>query len=176
MKIVRCNFADLAELRRVHELQRAAYAIEAELIGCGDMPGLRESEAELARSGEEFWGSFVPGAAGVGDAEVGARGETTRQCVGIVAIEPEPGAAGVLRIARLAVDPGCFGRGIGRRLVRHVLALAGDGTPAAEAVIVSTGAANLPARRLYESLGFALTREFATPDGKVGLVEYRVRV
>lgn len=156
MRIGRCDFADRDELLRVHALQRAAYAVEAAMIGCWEIPALLESPEELARSAEVFWGCFV------GDGGGG------RECVGIVATEPEPDEPGVTRIARLAVDPACFGRGIGRRLVGHVLAGAGGA-----GFIVSTGEANAPARRLYESMGFTFSRGFATPDGRTPLVEYR---
>jgi ribosomal protein S18 acetylase RimI-like enzyme len=156
VRIERCNFADRDELLRVHALQRAAYAVEAEMIGCWEIPALLESPEELACSAEVFWGGFVAGDGG------------GRWCVGVVATEPEPGEPRVLRISRLAVDPAHFGKGIGRRLVGHVLAGAGGA-----GFIVSTGEANTPARRLYESMGFTFSRGFATPDGTTALVEYR---
>lgn len=161
MQIRLCNFADERELRAVHLLQRAAYSIEAELIGCREIPGLQESVAELARSRETFGGCFVV------EPEV-----RQQQCVGIIATEPEaiPGEAGDwLRISRLAVDPAHFRRGIAARLVRHALSLHQSGRGP---VIVSTGAANMPGRQLYESLGFVLHHEFLVLGG-LRLVEYR---
>lgn len=50
-------------------------------------------------------------------------------------------------VTRLVVAPQAFRRGIGRQLVSHLLAHEGIR-------FVSTGEANLPAIRLYESLGF----------------------
>ena len=161
MHIERCNFADRGELLRVHALQRAAYAVEAAMIGCWEIPGLLESPEDLARSAEEFVGCFEPGDDGGG-----------RRCVGVIATEPEPGAPGTLRISRLAVDPAHFGRGIGRRLVAHVVG--GVRACGVKGVVVSTGEANVPARRLYESMGFVVGRSFATPDGGTPLVEYRL--
>ena len=56
---------------------------------------------------------------------------------------------GVVDIHRLVVDPVFFRRGIARRLVEHLHV-----TVEARAFIVSTGAANSPARALYERLGY----------------------
>lgn len=161
-QIVRCDFTDSRLLREVRSLQQHAYAVEAALIGCWEIPGLRESPEELLASAETFWGCFVPG---VDDA--------SPRCAGIVATEPEPGALGPLRISRLAVDPARFRQGVGRRLLSHVLAPETLARASHTAVVVSTGAANAPARALYESMGFSLTRWFATPDRATRLVEYR---
>lgn len=89
MRIARCNFGDRDELQRVHALQRAAYAVEAEMIRCWEIPGLLESPEDLARSAEVFWGCFA--------AEDGGGGV---RCVGIIATEPEAGEPGVVRICR----------------------------------------------------------------------------
>ena len=47
-------------VRRVHAIQRAAYAVEAELIGTRAIPPLHETLEELAAAGkrEEFFGVF----------------------------------------------------------------------------------------------------------------------
>lgn len=55
----------------------------------------------------------------------------------------------LLDLHRLVVDPVHARRGLGRALVAHLL----DAHPDRPAV-VSTGRGNLPARRLYEGLGF----------------------
>ena len=169
-------------VRRVHAIQRAAYAVEAELIGTRAIPPLHETLEELAAAGkrEEFFGVFEEaaseGAAGW-DRSVG-RGE--ERCVGFVALEAEAsGPPGSMRISRLAVDPMHFRRGVGRMLIAHALDLharcagprSAGGTGLPGEVVVSTGAGNGPGRRLYESFGFMLHREFVA-DG-VGIVEYR---
>jgi Acetyltransferase (GNAT) family len=45
----------------VLDLQRRAYAVEAELIGSDELPPLRESLEELQRSGETFLGAYLGG-------------------------------------------------------------------------------------------------------------------
>jgi len=161
-KIARCTFDDPRVLGQVHEIQQSAYAVEAALIGCWEIPGLREPLDELRASAETFWGCFISAAGEVGSA-----------CAGVVATEPESGEAGTVRISRLAVDPAHFREGVGRRLVHHVIATAQIAAAGHTTVVVSTGAANTPARALYEAAGFVLTRWSATPDGTTRLVEYR---
>ncbi|MEV1146399.1 GNAT family N-acetyltransferase [Micromonospora sp. NPDC049799] len=62
--------------------------------------------------------------------------------------------AAVVDIDRLVVDPAAHRRGVGRALVTAVLDRAGS-----RRVLVATGRANRPARRLYETLGFAAATE-----------------
>ena len=62
--------------------------------------------------------------------------------------------SGTVDIHRLAVDP-CFHRcGVGRALLRHLLVI-----ESATRTVVSTGAGNEPAARLYLAEGFRLTGE-----------------
>ena len=117
------------------ELQRAAYAVEAALIGFEGIPPLHETAADV-RSLDLVWlGAFE------GDLLVGG-----------IACADYPTFRD---IDRLFVDPATARRGIGRALVSSVLG-AGE-------VRVSTGTRNAPALRLYESLGFEETevREIA---------------
>lgn len=124
--IERLDLADPATAREVLAVQHAAYRVEAELIGFDGIPPLHESLDELVRSPLEFVGVRRGGRV------VAAMGYSVdgRTC----------------EIDRLVVDPEWHRRGLGRRLVEHVLHH--------QVVGVSTGTANTPARRLYESLGF----------------------
>lgn len=162
--IARCDLTDPCVLSRVHKLQRDAYRIEAEMIGCWQMPGLVESIDDLAATSEAFFAARVASGA---DAAAAA----AREIAGVIAtlVEPDPARPGAacVCISRLAVDPAMHRRGIARALVNHVLSR--SETP----VIVSTGAANAPARRLYEHLGFRHARDSFTPDGLTPLAAYR---
>jgi len=113
---------------RLLPLQRQAYAVEAALIGDDRIPPLHEDAAELGSAGL-CWLLEVDG-----DRVVGALGYRAEE--------------GVVDLDRLIVDPSLHRRGIASRLVKRVL---GEGSR----VTVSTGRENAPARRLYESLGFA---------------------
>jgi ribosomal protein S18 acetylase RimI-like enzyme len=110
-------------------VQRAAYAIEAELIGYPDLPPLRETLAALQATEEELWLCCE------GDALVGV--------VGLEQCDEE------MVIARLFVAPSSFRRGVGSALVAHALAQA-----AGRRVRVGTGGRNAPALALYERFGF----------------------
>lgn len=72
-----------------------------------------------------------------------------------------------LRVGRILVDPAMRGRGYGRAMVEHLLALAQD-LPGVTAVNLSVFVHNTAARTLYEWLGFAVVETFtaAGPDGR----------
>lgn len=120
---------------RVVELQRAAYAVEAELIGFAGIPPLHETAADVCDLDLVWLGAFA------GTKLIGGLGYADR-------VDHRD-------LDRLFVDPQHARRGAGRQLVTAVL-------DAAE-IRVSTGTANSPARALYQSLGFTEsgTREIA---------------
>lgn len=111
-------------------LQRAAYAVEAELIADDRIPPLSEDLAGLVAAGLSWLGAVEGG-----------------RLVGAVAwVETDH----LVDVHRLVVAPGAARRGIGRALVRELLRLAGG-----RRVDVATGHGNAPARALYEGLGFS---------------------
>lgn len=126
----RLDLADPATLRRLWELQRAAYAVEAGLIGFDGIPALRETLAGLRGCGETFLG--VSGVSGL----AGAVSWTRRH-------------DGTLDICRLVVHPRAHRRGIATTLLDRL-----DAVEPAELTVVSTGTANRPALALYQRRGF----------------------
>ncbi|MGC1206755.1 MAG: GNAT family N-acetyltransferase [Ornithinimicrobium sp.] len=110
-------------------IQRAAYAVEAHLIGDDRIPVLHESVSDLQSAGVRWMAAFV-------DAEL----------VGAVAWSE---SAEEVEIDRLFVAPRRHGRGFGRALILRVLDRASP-----RHTHVSTGRDNAPARGLYERLGF----------------------
>jgi GNAT superfamily N-acetyltransferase len=122
--------ADDRELARaLLRVQHAAYAVEAGLIRDDRIPPLHEDLDDLRNAPLRWLAAFA------GDALVGAVAWTEDR-------------AGV-DIDRLVVAPGVHRQGVGSALVRAVLRRA-----AGRRVTVSTGRENMPARRLYERLGF----------------------
>ncbi len=115
--------------RSLLAVQRAAYAVEAALIGDDRIPPLHESLADL-RAAPLRWLAAYDGSRLLG--AVGWTEDDTH-----------------VDIDRLVVEPTAHRRGVGRALTITVLAHAGT-----RRVLVATGRANRPARRLYESLGF----------------------
>lgn len=143
--IRRLTVGDRLTAGRVVAIQRAAYAVEAELIGYDAIPPLNETVDDLLETSQLDWkGAFV--------------GATL---VGIVAwrLDEE-----TLDIDRLAIDPAFARRGYGTRLLESL--------PEAPVTTVSTGAANGPARALYEGLGYSLIDEFELNGGLL-IVRYQ---
>jgi ribosomal protein S18 acetylase RimI-like enzyme len=119
--------ADPEVARRIVEIQQAAYAVEASLIGFNGIPQLTETaEDVIALSTMQWRGVFE-----------------SEQLAGVIAWELDEE---LVDIDRLAVAPRFGRRGYGRRLVRAV--------PTGQLTIVSTGTENLPARDLYLDEGF----------------------
>jgi GNAT superfamily N-acetyltransferase len=111
-------------------LQRAAYAVEAELIGDDRIPQLSETPEELAMAGLTW---NVVEAGGL-----------------IVAAIAHSEASEGIDIERLVVHPSWHRSGLGRQLITRIVR--GFAT-------VSTGRKNQPARRLYVSMGFRHVRD-----------------
>ncbi len=126
----RLDLADPATLRRLWELQRAAYAVEADLIGFDGIPALHETLEELRGCGEAFLG--VSDEAGL----AGAVSWTRRH-------------HGTLDICRLVVHPRAHRRGIATTLLDSL-----DAEELVKLTVVSTGTANRPALALYQRRGF----------------------
>ncbi|CAN5579417.1 GNAT family N-acetyltransferase [soil metagenome] len=131
MAVIRyVDIRDSTEARVVLELQRASYAVEAEITGSRELPPLFETLEELRFSGEDFHGYFLE------DTLAGAVSTKRR--------------GSILDIHRLIVAPKYFRRGIASAMLRHV-----EGSGEWESITVSTGSRNEPAKRLYLSHGFA---------------------
>ncbi|MFD3329569.1 GNAT family N-acetyltransferase [Streptomyces sp. NPDC058701] len=130
------DLADDATAGAVHRIGRAAYAVEAGLIGFDGIPALHESLDEMRARPLRWLGA------------VSADGVLA----GFLAWAEEPD--GVVGVDRLCVDPAWFRRGIASLLLRHVLAeLFPD-----RRVEVTTGAGNAPAVTLYERLASSAAR------------------
>ena len=127
-------------------LQRASYRVEADLIGTDMLPVLHERADQLRASGETFLGARLAG-----------------RLAGAVSYKRLDD--GTVDIHRLVVDPAAFRRGVATALLDALDAAA----PAAR-TIGATGAANGPARTLYERRGFRPVRE-VTAGGGVLIVE-----
>ena len=112
------------------KIQHAAYALEATLIDDDRIPALHEDIDDL-RSAPLLW--LAPSVDGC---VVGALGWSQS--------DEE------IDIDRLIVAPDMHRRGVGSALVREVLQRAGN-----RRTVVSTGRDNIPAKAMYEQLGFA---------------------
>lgn len=151
MKIEAINITDREEAEDVWALQHAAYRVEAALIGVADLPPLRDTADSLRKSEETFFGMRGP------DGEL----------AGAASIEPQEG--GGYTLCRLMVHPDWFRRGIGSRLLNHVLAL----YPEAPWTVTAADL-NAPALALYAKAGF-VPRESFEPSPGITLVRLERR-
>jgi ribosomal protein S18 acetylase RimI-like enzyme len=136
--------------QRIHAIQRAAYRLEADLLGVTHFPPLERSAEDVQISLEEFWGA--------------SEGEELLGVIGIERLD----AAEIL-ISSLTVAPAHHRRGVGRALVQAVL-----GTRGSCVMVVSTGAKNEPALQLYKQLGFLERRRRLVGLEPVEVVELAV--
>lgn len=138
---------DPATLEAIVALQRVSYRVEAELLGARTLPALTETPRRLRAARERFLGAFEE-----------------ERLVGAVAWKR---SGPLVDIHRLVVHPDRFRRGIAGRLLDALDALEAD----AERTIVATGAANAPARALYERHGFRPVEE-RTASGGIPILTY----
>jgi ribosomal protein S18 acetylase RimI-like enzyme len=138
------------EAQRIHAIQMAAYRLEADLLGVKHFPPLERSVEDIQGSTEEFWGA--------------REGE---ELVGVMGLERFN--ADEILIGSLTVAPAHHRRGVGRALVLSALDARGSC-----AMVVSTGAKNEPALRLYKQLGFIEHRRRFVGLEPVEVVELRV--
>ena len=132
---------------RLLEVQHAAYAVEAELIGFDGIPPLQEDLDGLMASTEHWLGRYD---------------EDT--LVGAIAYELSDDE---VEISRLIVDPAHARRGHGRALLDHL-----DKVEPRPVSLVSTGSANTPAVRLYTSRGYAAVAELEVAPG-ISITQFR---
>jgi GNAT superfamily N-acetyltransferase len=131
---------------RIWDLQQASYAVEADLIGCAEIPPLLEGVRAVTQLDLTILGATERG-----------------DLVGIVGYRRE---AENVDIDRLAVHPAQFRRGYGRKLIEAVHAR----EESAEQFMVSTGADDLPALPAGRSsvLDRLTHRPSAAPTGRQG--------
>jgi GNAT superfamily N-acetyltransferase len=147
LEIRALDLGDRGTVDAIVALQRASYRVEADLLGARTLPALTETPRQLRAAGEAFLGAF--------------EGE---RLVGAVSWKR---SGPLLDIHRMVVHPDRFRRGIAGCL----LAALDEHEPGVERTIVATGAANPPARRLYERHGFTPVEERVV-SGSIGIVIY----
>lgn len=127
--------------RELLALQRASYAIEAELISCPDFPPLRESLEEIQKAADTFLVFSVLGNI-AGALSYVLQGE-------------------MVHVTRLVVSPAYFRQGIAMQLLSEVERC----LPDVKCFCVTTAELNVPAIRLYLKAGYAMSGVTQSPEG-----------
>lgn len=133
--------AELIVAAQIHAVAQAAYALEAERIGCADFPPLRESLNDLRQSPDRFLVFQRSGS-----------------IIGALSFDR---SADSVTITRLVVSPAHLRQGIASALLSD---LEQRLSPAAH-LSVSTAQTNAPAIFLYQRLGFTPDRISNSPEG-----------
>lgn len=120
-------------------IQIPAYQTEADLMGFEEIPQLKETVEDIQASNECFIGFFDDG------------------LKGFISYKEEEK---LIDIYRLVIHPDFFRQGIARQLLSFLL----EQFPGYN-VTVSTGKANIPAKKLYHSFGFVEQNDFEVAPG-----------
>lgn len=139
-KIIELNLQSEDIQKQLLQLQRVSYRQEEILLGFR-IPRTEDTVEDLLASGEVFVGMVQDGIL-LGFFSFAAD-ETT------------------VDIHRVAVDPDYFRQGVATELLQFLFDAFGD----IGCFIVTTGATNTPALRLYEKLGFKQTETFEPVPG-----------
>lgn len=132
--------SDIAVAGRVLEIQHAAYAVAADIVGYDSIPPLQETLAELQSQPLIFLGVSCAGTL-AGVLGYRRRGDT-------------------VDIDRLAVHPMFLRRGLATKLLRELLVRERDA-----GFTVSTGLSNHAAVNLFERFDFLITGEAEPVSG-----------
>lgn len=125
--------------KEIRKIQQSAYRIEAELMGFDGIPQLNESVLEIQNADEIFLG------------------HTGNPLKGFLSYKE---IGHLIDIHRLAVAPEYFRQGIASDLLEGLFQQF-EGRD----FLVSTGAANEPAKKLYRKYGFEELRVFEPEPG-----------
>lgn len=144
------NLKDEHTAQRLIEVQKAAYEVEASLIGSDNIPPLHDTLEKLRDSNETFIGAFI--------------GETL---IGAISYKIE---GGTLDIHRMMVHPDYFRRGCATILLQYVF-----NVPDIRRFVVSTGTDNQPAKELYQKHSFVELHTFEV-DGGIRITEFEKEI
>lgn len=138
--------ATAADVPELLVLTRAAWVLEAHLVGTTRIPPLTDDPDDLARS-LDTWTTWVW--------RIGGRLVAS----GRGRLDPDDPT--VWQVGRLVVAPDLTGRGLGREVLAFVESLAPTGVTS---FWLNTARTNDRARRMYEKAGYRLVPGSSTPD------------
>ena len=146
MNLKEIPLRQVEQAQQMLEIQRDAYAVEAELLGFDEIPARYETIDVIQNLPGTSYGLY-----------------NDERLIGFVTIEASDKT---VEITKLCIDPTYFRARLATTLLEHVLSIHED-----KLVYVHTGKHNDPAKRLYTKLGFEPSAEFE-PEPGVTLIRY----
>lgn len=146
MNLKEIPLRQVEQAQQMLEIQRDAYAVEAELLGFDEIPARYETIEVIQNLPGTSYGLY-----------------NDERLIGFVTIEASDKT---VEITKLCIDPTYFRARLATTLLEHVLSIHED-----KLVYVHTGKHNGPAKRLYTKLGFEPSAEFE-PEPGVTLIRY----
>lgn len=128
--ICKINVSEKEIAKKVLDIQIPAYKVEAALINFAGIPQLKDTVDTIIKCRETFLGYMIDGV-----------------LIGFISYNNYQGH---FQICRLVVDPKHFRKGIAKNLIAYLMVNITKG----HTITVSTGAKNIPAKRLYRFYGF----------------------
>tara|TARA_B100000902_G_scaffold105005_1_gene107162 strand:+ start:83 stop:532 length:450 start_codon:yes stop_codon:yes gene_type:complete len=125
----RIEHKELETAKKLYEIWQESYIVEKELLGVVDFPPLNRLASDFVKSKNDFQGLYEK-----------------KELLGVIEIAQKLNS---VHLQSLVVDPNHFRKGIATKLINKVF----DLYPATT-YTVETGNSNIPAKKLYESLGF----------------------
>jgi len=120
---------EIETAKKLYEIWQESYIVEKELLGAADFPPLNRLASDFMKSENDFQGLYEK-----------------KELLGVIEIAQKLNS---VHLQSLVVDPNHFRKGIATKLINKVF----DLYPATT-YTVETGNSNIPAKKLYESLGF----------------------
>ena len=129
MLFKRIENKEIETAKKLYEIWQESYIVEKELLGAADFPPLNRLASDFMKSENDFQGLYEK-----------------KELLGVIEIAQKLNS---VHLQSLVVDPNHFRKGIATKLINKVF----DLYPATT-YTVETGNSNIPAKKLYESLGF----------------------
>lgn len=123
------NIRNRKNAEQVLAIQLPSYQVEADIIGCDEIPPLKDTADSLQQCGETFFGFYIK-----------------EELCGAISIKVENDE---VDIHRLIVHPSHFRKGIAQELL-HFL----ESNYKVKTIKVATGSKNTPAVHFYKKNGF----------------------
>lgn len=138
--VIEFNHKTQGNAKQIWSIFQASYAIEAKILKAIDFPPLKRTVSDFVNSHTKFYAYYQD-----------------KDLCGMIEIKDDNNST---HIQSLVVYPEYFRKGIAKKLISFILS-----KRASLIFTVETGLNNIPAIKLYRSMGFKQTRQWDTDHG-----------